>query len=408
MKKLYCTFILVIALWSQGLLAQSRNRIDEYIAKYKDIAMAEMARTGVPASITLAQGIHESGAGTSDLVQRSNNHFGIKCKTEWTGEKVYHDDDARGECFRKYDDPFTSYKDHSDFLRTRKHYASLFELDPEDYEGWAHGLKKAGYATNPKYPQILIKLIRDYNLQDYSLIVLGKKQPGETEPAWVKLNAPVKEEEVVLTKSSEASNAAKRLYPQGVFTINDTKVVAVAKGTSYLKVAEDNDISLARLLEFNDLKDGDVTTEDGLLFLQRKRKTGANEFHVVTEGETLYSIAQAQGIRLESLLEYNQLTANATVAAGEKLYLKSQAPARPKLAGLFGWIKNKEQQPAEPVAPKEEHSAPQLIVHVVQPKDTVYSIARKYEVGVDDVKKWNEMQSTDLKIGQQLKINKSR
>lgn len=408
MKKLHFIFILLAVLCSQTVFAQYRNRVEEYIDKYKDIAMAEMARTGVPASITLAQGIHESGAGTSDLVQRSNNHFGIKCKTEWTGEKVYHDDDARGECFRKYDDPFTSYKDHSDFLRARKHYSSLFDLDPEDYEGWAYGLKKAGYATNPKYPQVLIKLIRDYNLQDYTLIVLGKKTAGETDPAWVKLNAPADKEEVVLAKTSEGSNAAKKIYPQGVFTINETKVIAVARGTSYLKVAEENNLSLARLLEFNDLKDGDITTDDALLYLQRKRKTGANDFHVVTEGETLYDISQTQGIRLESLLEYNQLTANAAVDAGEKLYLKSQAPSRPKLAGLFDWLKKDEPKPAQPAVVKESHPAPQLIVHVVQPKDTVYSIARKYEVGVDEVKKWNEMQSTDLKIGQQVKINKSR
>lgn len=407
MKKLHFTFLLVAALCSQVLFAQFRNQVQEYIDKYKDMAMAEMARTGIPASITLAQGIHESAAGTSDLVQRSNNHFGIKCKTEWTGEKVYHDDDARGECFRKYDDPFTSYKDHSDFLRTRKHYASLFDLDPEDYEAWAHGLKKAGYATNPKYPQILIKLIRDYNLQDYTLIVLGKKAPGETDPAWVKLTTPEAGEEAVATKTSEAGNAVKPVYPQGVFTINDAKVIAVARGTSYLKVAEENNLSLARLLEFNDLKDGDVTTEDALLYLQRKRKTGARDFHVVAEGETLYSIAQTQGIRLESLLEYNQLTASAAVEVGEKLYLKSQAPERPKLRGLFDWLKKGDQKPPEP-AGKEERPAPQVIVHVVQPKDTVYSIARKYEVEVDEVKKWNEMQSTNLKIGQQLKINKSR
>ena len=408
MKKLSFFFILVAAFGSSTLCAQSRSIVEEYIVKYKDIAMAEMARTGVPASITLAQGIHESGAGTSDLVQRSNNHFGIKCKTEWTGEKVYHDDDARGECFRKYDDPFISYKDHSDFLRTRKHYSSLFELDPEDYEAWAYGLKKAGYATNPKYPQILIKLIRDYNLQDYSLIVLGKKQPGETEPAWVKLNTPAAEEETaVVTRNSEASNAAKPVYPQGVFTINDTKVVAVTKGASYLKVAEEHNISLARLFEFNDLKDGDVAMEDGLLFLQRKRKTGANEFHVVAAGETLYGIAQTQGIRLESLLEYNQLAANATVQAGETLYLKSQAPSSPKLLGIFSL--KKDHKPKEETALViEKQPAPQIIVHVVQPKDTVYSIARKYAVEVNDVKKWNEMQSTDLKIGQQLKINKSR
>ncbi|RYZ48375.1 MAG: LysM peptidoglycan-binding domain-containing protein, partial [Chitinophagaceae bacterium] len=132
------------------------------------------------------------------------------------------------------------------------------------------------------------------------------------------------------------------------------------------------------------------------------------DFHVVADGETLHGIAQTQGIRLESLLEYNQLSASAAVEVGETLYLKSQAPSRPKLAGLFGWLKGKEQPAAEPAATKEERPAPQIIVHVVQPKDTVFSIARKYEVGVDDVKKWNAMQSTDLKIGQQLKITKSR
>ncbi|MDQ3278739.1 MAG: glucosaminidase domain-containing protein [Bacteroidota bacterium] len=409
MKKLHFVFLLAAALCSETLFAQARSLIEAYIEKYKDIAMAEMARTGVPASITLAQGIHESGAGTSDLVTRSNNHFGIKCKTEWNGEKVYNDDDARGECFRKYEDPYISYKDHSDFLRARKHYASLFELDPEDYEGWAHGLKKAGYATNPKYPQILIKLIRDYRLQDYTLIALGKKEPGETEPAWAKLNKPASENDgVVLTRNSETNNTAKQIYPHGIFTINDTKVIAVSKGTSYLKVATENNISLVRLFEFNDLKDGDVAVEDGLLFLQRKRKTGANEFHLVTEGETLYSIAQIEGIRLESLLEYNQLADNAPVQAGEKLHLKSQAPARPRLLSFFARKKDQEPQPEKVIERKETKAAPQVIVHVVQPKDTMYSIARKYEVGVDDVKKWNEMQSSDLKIGQQIKINKSR
>ncbi|HZH38198.1 MAG TPA: glucosaminidase domain-containing protein, partial [Flavisolibacter sp.] len=134
MKKLCFFFLLTAALGSQCLFAQSKAVIQDYIEKFKDIAITEMARTGVPASITLAQGIHETAAGTSQLVVKSNNHFGIKCKTEWTGEKVYHDDDARGECFRKYDDPFISYQDHSDFLRTRAHYASLFTLDPEDYE----------------------------------------------------------------------------------------------------------------------------------------------------------------------------------------------------------------------------------------------------------------------------------
>jgi len=153
---------------------QSTDAILAYISRYKELAISEMKRTGVPAAITLAQGIHETEAGTSVLVKKSNNHFGIKCKDEWRGQSVSHDDDARGECFRKYTAAEDSYRDHSDFLKNRPNYASLFTLDPTDYQGWAYGLKKAGYATNPKYAQILIKLIQDYNLEDYTLIAMGK------------------------------------------------------------------------------------------------------------------------------------------------------------------------------------------------------------------------------------------
>ncbi|HET7896269.1 MAG TPA: glucosaminidase domain-containing protein, partial [Flavisolibacter sp.] len=400
MKKLSVTLFFLAAFCSHTLFAQSRAQIQAYIDKYKDIAMAEMARTGVPASITLAQGIQETGAGTSDLVLKSNNHFGIKCKTEWDGDKVYHDDDARGECFRKYDDPALSYKDHSDFLRNRPYYTSLFNLDPTDYEAWAYGLKKAGYATNPKYAQILINLIRDYNLQDYTLIVLGKKQPDENEPTWAK--ATTGTNNVVAANNSEPS--VKQIYPAGVFMINDTKVLFVAKGTSYLKVAEEHNLSLARLFEFNDMTNGDVAEEDGLLYLQRKRKTGANEIHVVAAGETLYQVAQKEGIRLSSLLEYNFLGTTVQVAAGEKLYLKGKAPAMPKLANDRAFVTTVTNEVSFAVSREEQKP----LVHVVQPKETVYSIARKYEVGVDEVKRWNEMDTTDLKIGQQIRIHKTR
>src|SRR5437868_11855926 len=153
MKKHKLIFLLSSILSGLSLFAQSPDQIRKYIDTYKDIAVAEEIRTGVPAAITLAQGIHETGAGTSDLVLSSNNHFGIKCKTEWSGAAVYHDDDAKGECFRKYNDPIDSYRDHSDFLKNRPYYASLFKLDPTDYAAWSFGLKKAGYATNPRYPQ---------------------------------------------------------------------------------------------------------------------------------------------------------------------------------------------------------------------------------------------------------------
>jgi flagellum-specific peptidoglycan hydrolase FlgJ len=154
--------------------SQNSDVILNYINTYKDLAIEEMQRTGVPAAIKLAQGIHETTAGTSDLVLKSNNHFGIKCKDTWTGASVNHDDDARGECFRKYPAALDSYRDHSNFLKGSDRYSFLFRLDPTDYKDWAYGLKRAGYATNPRYPQIIIGLIEDYHLQDYTLIAMGK------------------------------------------------------------------------------------------------------------------------------------------------------------------------------------------------------------------------------------------
>ncbi len=380
--------------------AQSSPVIKEYINKYKKIAIEEMLRTGVPASITLAQGIHETEAGRSKLVLKSNNHFGIKCKAEWRGESVSHDDDARGECFRKYADPFDSYKDHSDFLKTRAHYSSLFKLEPTDYEGWAHGLKKAGYATNPKYAQVLIKLIRDYNLQDLTLIALGEKDPEENEDALVTSKSEV--EKSMSIPDPEAMKKQNN-YPQGVFKINRTNVVFIAKGTSYIVVANQYDIPLARLFDFNDLTEKETAETDQLLYLQRKRKQGTNELHTVVAGENLWDIAQEEGLRLQSLLEYNFLKLGMQPQEGETLHLQRQAPAMPKLFTAQNAI-NKA-IPVEEIKPLET-SYEVYTLHTVEPKQTMYAISKKYDVAVADILQWNQMQTTELKTGQQLRINK--
>ena len=319
--------------------AQTSDAVTAYIEKYKSLAIAEMLRTGVPAAITLAQGIHESGAGNSDLVKSSNNHFGIKCKSDWTGETFFHDDDAKGECFRKYDDPADSYKDHSDFLTTKPNYASLFKLDPLNYKSWAYGLKKAGYATNPKYPQILIKLIETYNLQDYSLMALGKlpytdvaknENDSKTEQKVVYTSNSAKSDKE--TKPSETVNKTSIVkYPTGEFRINDTRVVFVSQGTSYLTIAQQFDIPLAKLFEFNEMKQTELVEGDQLIYLQKKRKTGLNDYHIVAEGETLNSIAQTEGMRLDYLMAYNNLTFGMQPAAGEKLSLRNKSSIIPKL-----------------------------------------------------------------------------
>jgi LysM repeat protein len=308
--------------------AQQSQVVLEYINQYKDLAIEEMVRTGVPASIKLAQGIHETQAGQSVLVLKSNNHFGIKCKSVWTGDKVYHDDDARGECFRSYPSPIDSYRDHSDFLKSGQRYAFLFAMDPTDYKGWAYGLKKAGYATNVKYSQIIIKLIEAYNLQEYTLLALGTPQKSEL----------ILASAVTQSKSGEVRNESipqpevvkKTNYPSGQFMINNTRVVFVAGGTALLTIAQRYDVSLSRLMEFNDMK-SDVVGKDQLVYLQRKRKTGANEFHVVEPGETLYDVCQAEGLRLESLAEYNHLQPFDQPAVGEKLYLRAAASGRPRV-----------------------------------------------------------------------------
>lgn len=331
-------FLLLFTLLAAGIAGRTqRNEIVlQYIDTYKAVAVAEEQRSGVPASITLAQGIHETMAGTSELVLSSNNHFGIKCKTGWTGESVTHDDDAKGECFRKYDDPKDSYRDHSDFLKNGQRYAFLFNLDPLDYEKWAYGLKKAGYATNPKYPQILIKLIEDYHLQDFTMIAMGKMEPGEEMLA--KIKAAGAETTPSFAKASAVSETVSVVeepvmpdYPSGEFRINDTRVVFVKKNTPLLSIAQQYHVPLARIFEFNEMQETEELQKDQLVYLQRKRKTGANEYHIVKPGETLAYIASIECIRMEALLELNYLSIAARPAVGEQLYLHKKAPAMPKL-----------------------------------------------------------------------------
>ncbi|MBI1341469.1 MAG: LysM peptidoglycan-binding domain-containing protein [Terrimonas sp.] len=342
-RRLFLISLLFSALILEG--QQSDPAVLEYIARYKDMAIREMIRTGVPAAIKLAQGIHETDAGQSELVQQSNNHFGIKCKNNWTGETVTHTDDAPNECFRKYSSPEDSYRDHSDFLKNSSRYAFLFKLDPTDYSAWAYGLKKAGYATNPKYPQIIINLIRDYNLEDYTLIALGRKTE---EPEILVRNAGNEKENSGLHflnikapgEEGDANNVSPAVdmvvsekpvisYPEGEFKINDTRVIFAKAGTPYLSIAQTYDVPLARIFDFNEVSQMELVPRDQLVFLQRKRKTGNNTTHIVQEGESLYDIAQQEAIRLSSLAEYNNISIDWVPNPGEILYLKEKAKDSP-------------------------------------------------------------------------------
>lgn len=344
MQKLKILFLLFASLALKNSFAQQDIVVVQYIHNYKELAIAEMQRTGIPASIKLAQGIHETSAGTSDLVKRSNNHFGLKCKTEWTGLSVKHTDDAPNECFRKYESSKDSYKDQSDYLKKSPRYASLFELDPTNYKAWAFGLKKAGYATNPKYSQVLIKLIEDYDLQDYTMIALGKLKPGQEILTKTEIKKNDKSPETIIPDEKPvvmptepgvvvyAKKETKPEYPEGEFKINETKVIYAKKGTSYLSIAEKYAIPLVRIFEFNEMKVQEFVDRDRLIYIMRKRKFGLNEQHTVKPGESLVDIAQTEALRIESLLEYNFLQPGMQPAVGSVLYLRNKAPAMPALA----------------------------------------------------------------------------
>lgn len=336
MQKRNGAALLIALMLCLNLPAQQSELVKNYISQYKDLAIAEMQRTGVPASIKLAQGINETMAGTSDLVMRSNNHFGIKCKSTWTGETVKHDDDARGECFRKYPSSENSYRDHSDFLRGNQRYAFLFDLDPTDYSGWAWGLKKAGYATNPRYAMALIKTIEDYGLQEYTLVAMGKALPKDNQLVVTEQPADAGNSSTAVVSMPAAAPPVpaepKPDYPKGAFKINETKVVYVPKGTSYLAIAGEYDVDLSKIFEFNEIPRAEEVDRDRLVYLQRKRKTGNSEFHTVKPGESLHDIAQNEAIRIESLMELNWLRKGDVPAIGEQLSLHRKASAVPRLA----------------------------------------------------------------------------
>ena len=252
-----------------------------------------------------------------------------------------------------------SYADHSDFLKTRPQYAFLFKLDPTDYEGWAKGLKKAGYATNPLYPQKLIKVIVENNLQQYTLLALERQQLIEEDVFAIEKkkeefgikNLVVKiepvagskpivtDEKPVVPKNNPALTrptiSKTILYPHNsVFNINEAKVILAERGSSLFALAANYNVSYKKLLDFNELEETDILTDDQLIFLQKKLKKGSKDFHVVEANENLYDVSQKEGIQLASILEFNHLEKGMTPAIGEKIYLKAPAPIMPRLAVL--------------------------------------------------------------------------
>jgi len=338
-----------VIFFSLSILAVTASAQDDsrtrYIDEFKEIAILEMERTGIPASIKLAQGILESGAGESELSRRANNHFGIKCGSNWDGKSYYKKDDDyddRGQliesCFRKYKNAESSYIAHSEFLRDPKkqyRYGFLFRLDPTDYEGWARGLREAGYATSGTYHRKLIDIIERYDLHRFDLM---------TSPEAI-ANEEVKEE-----------GEGAVIVPGSVFENNDVRYVLAAAGETPADIAVRTGVSLDRILKYNDDRYGsDQKLKKGsVVYLQSKRKSfrGQRKWHYVKEGETMFSIGQLYGITLECMYKRNQMTEPQQPAIGERLKIRGSDQKQPPI--LKREVDEKEETLPDVIIPDED------------------------------------------------------
>ena len=326
--------------------AQTYQWYSDYVAVFAPTAVAQMEQYGVPASITLAQGLLESGAGRSDLTLRSNNHFGIKCTSDWTGKTTAHDDDKPKDCFRVYDDPADSYRDHSLFLK-RSRYASLFELQITDYKGWAHGLRRCGYATDPNYPAKLIKLIEDYDLARYDRMTLADVEEASKEvreryadysKKKTKLALPSSKSSLLIAQAGgKQQSTTKRTFSDGtsksmgsvsatgerkIKSVNNCKYITARRNDTYASIAEEYKIAEKRLRDFNEAGRLSQPQEGEPIFLQSKKNKSKQTSHKVREGETMRSVSQAEGIKLKKLYDYNTIPFGEQPAAGQVLRLR--------------------------------------------------------------------------------------
>jgi LysM repeat protein len=309
MKKVF----LYIILSFMAVTSVFANRLTrkQYIEKYKSLAVQEMLRTGIPASITLAQGLLESGNGNSLLATKGNNHFGIKCH-DWSGPSMKMDDDRRNECFRVYDHAYDSYKDHSEFLTTRSRYAFLFKYDSDDYKHWAHGLKKAGYATDPTYAHRLIKIIEEEGLQQ-----LDQKGKGG-DLIW--------EEPVGLDLADIDSDLEVDPFGARLEIANGRHYIVSKKGDTFYSIEKNLNVNRKKLLRYNDLPKNYILQVNQRLYLHNKRGKAARgyNFHRVKEGDSLYKISQEYGVKLKKVCKFNGVKKEYRVKVGERIWLRKR------------------------------------------------------------------------------------
>ncbi len=413
--KLRIVPFLFLLMCNLQLIAQNDQDVLDYIEKYKTLAIEEQVRIGVPASITLAQGIHESTAGKSELAVNGNNHFGIKCGDRWTGGTYYLKDDDYDKhgnhiqsCFRAYSDPMESFMAHSNFItgegRMTNRYASLFLLPSDDYKGWAEGLQKAGYATHPLYAKRLISIIQDYRLYVYDK---NASQPTPDAPPGFFMD----KEKSPFTK------------------VNGLKSVFVDHQASPAEIAMDFNLPVELVMKYNEI----LTDENAAIgtpmyvFLEKKKKKSSTqkEYHLVSKGETIESISQLYGIQAKYLYRRNRIKSGSQPSVGSKIYLSRRSKYAPNLQMAST---NQPQMMATtspeqnlPVVPKEnnENKIIQTVrtpleqtltstnendaYYTVQEKDTLFSIAKKFNTTVATLKSLNQLELDTIKIGQQLK-----
>lgn len=304
MKRYFVLSIITFLCVSLNAQLKWNSRYQAYIDQYKDLAIAEMLKYNIPASITLAQGLLESGAGMSELARNGNNHFGIKCH-DWTGARTYHDDDASNECFRAYRDVYESYEDHSRFLARQPRYRSLFKLKRTDYKGWAKGLKKCGYATSPTYAKQLIGIIELYKLHKYD---------------------KAKKYDKFMVERSSVKDVAPSINLHPIHIYNKNYYLNVRQGDTFRSIAREVGISYKKLAKYNERDKNDRLIPGEIIYLKKKQKKAdkayKNRPHRVKAGESMYSIAQYYGIRLESLYKMNDLSPDYSIQVGDLLRVR--------------------------------------------------------------------------------------
>ena len=303
MRKLNVLVLILFVHSLTGLAQMKWNpAYQSYINQYKDLAIEEMLKYNIPASITLAQGVFESSAGRSYLTVSGNNHFGIKCH-DWVGAYVYTTDDAVNECFRAYDNALQSYEDHSKFLKNNVRYSRLFSLDRTDYRGWAYGLKACGYATNPQYAPKLIGIIELYKLYQY-----------DTANSYDKFMAK---------HSTEGSRSGTGMILHPIYVYNNNYYIKARQGDTFKSIGKEIDISYRKIAKYNERNKHDLLQEGEIIYLKKKRSKADKSYkrrpHIVKPGESMYSIAQFYGMRLKNLYKKNDLTPDYQIRVGDTL-----------------------------------------------------------------------------------------